>query len=95
VPDHDFLFALDLSDEPHFDRMLGDVAAAVLRYTGYDAASIDACTREIRAALASGVARGQSRCEMRFRASAGSMQISVTYDGGSTWRTTRPLPAES
>ena len=96
MPDHDFLFALDLSDEPHFDRMLAALSDAVLRYVGYDAAAMDAVTAELRTALADGVRNGRARCDVRFCASHGQLQITVAYAGGGpVWETTRTLPAES
>jgi hypothetical protein len=96
VPDHDFLFALDLSDEPHFDRMLAALSDAVLRYVGYDAAATGAMTAELRRALAHGVKDGCARCDVRFRASDGRLQITVAYAGGGpNWETTRALPSGS
>jgi hypothetical protein len=95
VSDHDFLFALDLSDEPHFDRMLQDLAAVVLRYVGFDAGRIAAVTGEVRTALHSGAAGGDTRCDVRFRADAGALRITVTFAGGRAWEATHALPAGS
>ena len=47
MSDHDFLFALDLSDERHFDTMLGDLADTVLKYVGYQPAAVE----ELRGAI--------------------------------------------
>ena len=93
MADHDFLFALDLSDEPHFDRMLQELAAVVLRYVGFDAAIVDTMTGDVRAALASGAAESHSRCDVRFHAGGGTLRISVAFAGGRTWETARQLPA--
>ena len=95
MPDHDFVFALDLSDEPHFDTMLRDLAAVVLRYSGYAPASAEAMIAEVRAALAAGVAAGRSRCHVQFAAGGGSLRITVAFAGGRTWETARALPAGS
>ena len=92
MSDHDFLFALDLSDEPHFDRMLQELSRVVLRYVGFDAASADAVTLDVRTALAHGVADGRARCDVRFRAAGGTLKISVEFVGGRTWETARALP---
>jgi hypothetical protein len=46
----------------------------------------------LRKALADGHRRGRTRCDLRFRAGAGELHISVAYEGGAEWRTTRPLP---
>ncbi len=95
MPDHDFLFALDLSDEPHFDRMLQELAAVVLRFVGFDAPVVDGMTRDVRAALTAGAAEGHGRCDVRFRAGDGTLRISVAFAGGRTWTTERALPAGS
>jgi hypothetical protein len=95
VADQDFFFALDLSDEPHFDRMLSALSDTVLRFVGYDAPAVDAVTAQVKTALADGVSRGRERCDVRFRASDGKLQISVAYPGGPTWELTRALPAPS
>jgi hypothetical protein len=91
----DFLFALDLSDEPHFDRMLRDLAAVVLRTVGFDAAAIDTVTRDVQAALAAGADATNTRCDVRFRAGDGTLWISVAFAGGRTWETAHALPARS
>lgn len=92
MPDHDFVFALDLSDEEHFDLLLQDVAVAVLRHVGYDAAAIEQVTGAVRTALR-GTADTSRRCTVRFHAYGGHLQIGVAYTGGDSWETTRPLPA--
>ena len=93
MTDHVFLFALDLSDEPHFDRMLQELSRVVLRYVGFDARIVDAVTHEVRAALATGVAEGRERCDVRFRADGGTLQISIVFAGGGSWEMARALPA--
>lgn len=89
---HEFLFALQLSDEPRFDAMLGELAAAVLGHVGYQAADIEELRGVLRGALASGLSNGQQRCDVQFRAQGGELHIVVAYAGGAEWRTTRPLP---
>jgi hypothetical protein len=92
VADHDFLFALELSDQAPFDRMLGQLTAAVLGHVGYAPAAVEEIAALLRVALASGAAAGNRRCDVRFRAHAGQLHILVSYHGGAEWRTTRPLP---
>ena len=92
MADHDFLFALDLSDEPHFDRMLQDLVAVVLRFVGFQAETIETVTADVRAALAGGAVEGAARCDVRFRAGGGTLRISVAFAGGRTWETARALP---
>jgi hypothetical protein len=92
VPDHDFFFALQLSDGPPFERMLAELTSAVLVHVGYAAAAVDELAGVLRKALADGHTRGRTRCDVRFRARSGELHISVAYEGGAEWRTTRPLP---
>ena len=92
MSDHEFLFALDLSDEPKFDTMLGELTGTVLKYVGYQPAAIDELRGAIKQALSAGASNGQGRCDVRFRAQQGQLVITVAYDGRDEWRTTRPLP---
>jgi len=88
----DFFFALDLSDHAHFERMMTDVIASVLRHAGYDAAASSAIGDELRRVLADGARQGDRRCDVKFQARDGTLSISVKYDRGTEWRTARPLP---
>jgi hypothetical protein len=98
VSDQDFFFALEMSDEPEFGRMLGDVVTAVLGHVGYAAPAIEELTTVLRGVLADGAASGRRRCDVRFQArasrpgQAGELQIVVARAGSAEWRTTRPLP---
>lgn len=89
---HEFVFALELSDEPYFDRMLAEVASAVLVHVGYQGAAIERLRAELRAALKTGAAAGHARCDVRFLAHSGQLHISIAYPGRDEWRATRPLP---
>ena len=95
MPDHDFFFALDLSDEPHFDRMLQDLSAVVLRYVGFDSGVAEAMTRDVRGALSAGSATTPGACDVRFAVRGGTLFISIAFAGGRSWETTHVLPAES
>ena len=90
MPDREFLFALELSDETHFDAMLRDLAGAVLAHVGYEEAAIAELRGVLRDALTA--RRKNARCHVRFHAGAGELQISVAFAGAAEWRTTRPLP---
>jgi hypothetical protein len=92
VSDHEFLFALELSDEKTFDGMLADLAHAVLVHVGLARPAIDELSRALHGALKDVATGGQRRCDVRFLAHAGELQILVTYGGGARWHTTRPLP---
>jgi len=93
VPDQDFFFALDVSGDSESDQMLAEVARTVLGQCGYATSAIDALTGELRAALAERVSDGRRRCDVRFRAAAGQLEIVVAGAGRPEWRTTWPLPA--
>jgi hypothetical protein len=92
VSDHDFLFALELSDEAPFERMLGQLTVAVLAHVGYAPTAVEEIAARLRDAFTSGAAAGNQRCDVRFRAHAGHLHVLVSYQGGAEWRTTRPLP---
>ena len=93
MPEQEFLFALDMSGEPPFDRMLADLARCVLGHVGYHSSAIDALIGQLGAALAERAANGRRRCEVRFRARAGELEIVVAGAGAPDWRTTCPMPA--
>lgn len=86
----DFLFAIDVSDEPVSDRMLADLAAAVSAYAGLGQETVDELNGALRQARAVGPAQG--RCRVRFQAASGTLTMSVACDGGPEWQTTRSLP---
>ena len=92
MPDQDFFFAVDMSDEPALDRMVGELTGVVLGHVGYAAAVKDDLTRVLHAALAERVASGQRRCTVRFLAGDGQLQVVIAGGGAPEWRTTRPLP---
>jgi hypothetical protein len=92
VPDHEFLFALDVSDEAHFDRMLSELTGSVLTYVGYPPAAVEEIRGALHGALKAGLSNGHQRCDVRFRAQSGELLITVAYAGGAEWRTARALP---
>jgi hypothetical protein len=92
VAGHEFVFALELSDEPYFDGMLADVTRAVLVHVGYQSAAIERLRSELVTALRAGAAAGHPRCGIRFSAHLGQLQITIAYPGRDEWRATRPLP---
>ena len=98
MSDQDFFFALEMSDEPEFVRLLGALVTAVLGHVGYAPPAIEELTTTLRGVVADGSAGGPRRCDVRFQAlaprpgQAGELQIVVARDGSAEWRTTRPLP---
>ncbi|MBI3491805.1 MAG: hypothetical protein HY047_08505 [Acidobacteria bacterium] len=92
MPDHDFLFALELSDETPFDDLLKDVIQAVLAHVSFAPATVDELTRTLRGVLVKGAAGGERRCDVRFQARGGQFEIAIAFAGDPRWRATRPLP---
>jgi len=93
VSDQDFVFALDVSDAPDSDQMVADLARTVLGQVGYASSAIAAVSGTLRTVLAERLAGGKGRCEVRFRAGGGQLEIVVAKAGRADWRTTWPLPA--
>jgi hypothetical protein len=92
VSEQDFVFALDLSGDPDSDQMVADLARTVLGHVGYANAAITEVSATLRSVLAERLAGGKSRCEVRFRAAAGELEIIVAGADRAEWRTTWPLP---
>jgi hypothetical protein len=92
VTDHQFRFALKISDLPRFDAMLGDLAACVLKQIGYPPAVIADILAKLREAIEAGSTGGVGGCDVQFRAEAGQLLIVVSYADGREWRVTRAFP---
>jgi len=92
VSEHEFLFALALSDEASFDRMLTDIAGAVFLHLGFARQAVDGLVADLRAALHGAVGASLRPCAVRFSVHAGEMEIVVAHEGAAEWRTRRTLP---
>ena len=92
MPDHDFLFDVDVSDEGPLDDMLDDLATRILGRVGYGTGVVEDIVRSVRAEVARCVSDGPPQCRVQFRARAGELQIVVTGSDGREWRNRRPLP---
>ena len=93
MSEQDFVFALDVSGDPDSDQMLADLTGTLLGQVGYPPEGIQPLIAEVRSALEGRTAGGKRRCEVRFRAHGGQLEIVVSGAGAAEWRTTRPLPA--
>ena len=93
VSDQDFVFALEVSGDPASDQMVAELARTVLGHVGYASSAIAALSAELRTALKERLFDGKGRCEVRFRAAAGQLEIVVAGADRAEWRTTWPLPA--
>ncbi|MBZ5557513.1 MAG: hypothetical protein LAO77_09610 [Acidobacteriia bacterium] len=92
MPDHEFLFALELSDETPFDDLLKDLIQAVLAHVSFAPSAVDELSGALRTVLAKGAADGKRRCDVRFQARDGQLEIAIGFAGAAAWRTSRPLP---
>ncbi|MBI3403309.1 MAG: hypothetical protein HY048_18000 [Acidobacteria bacterium] len=92
MADHDFLFALELSDETPFDDLLKDLIQAVLAHVSFAPAAVDELSGALRTVLTKGAADGKRRCDVRFQARGGQLEVAIGFAGAAPWRTTRPLP---
>ena len=90
MSDHEFLFALEMADDPDSHRMLDELCAAVLGYVGYPPKAIAEVNRDLHSAIAEG--NGFGRCGVRFVAQGGELHIVVARVGAGEWRTTCRLP---
>ena len=93
MSDHDFVFALEISGDADTGRMLGELCTAVLGHVGLGAPAIAELTSALSGAVAKNGANGACRCDVRFVARGGELQIVVACPGAAEWRTTRLLPA--
>ena len=92
MPDHEFFFEVDLSDEPQFDDMVRALVATILDHLGYPAGIASDTLALVHGELAKGAADGGRPCHIQFRAAAGELVLVVSYAGGHEWRTRQPLP---
>ncbi len=86
----EFLFALQLTDFADFDDMLRDLIVNVMDHLGYAGEAVSDVLAEVGGAFAG--LQACARCDLRFHAQRGTLQIVVTHGGGREWQTTRPLP---
>ena len=92
MSEHDFVFALEI-DAADSGRMLIEVCTAVLGHVGLGAPAIKELTQALSGALPQDGAKGGRRCDIRFVARGGELQIVVACAGAAEWRATRALPA--
>jgi hypothetical protein len=92
VADPIFFLVLNLSGADPSQGVIHSVASSVFEKLGFAGDTRGEALRELDAELGRAGARGAERCEIRFRADAGSLAISVHVGGRHEWRLTRPLP---
>jgi hypothetical protein len=94
VPGPQFYFALEFSSQSVPASLLGDLAAQVLGYAG--------CTRQELPELAGALeqaaeesAVGVRRCDVRFRAQNGTLEILVSSNAVGIFRISQAIPDRS
>jgi hypothetical protein len=89
VPEQEFIFSLELSDEAFFEGMVDQVARSVLMTLGCAGDRAD-LTRAVEQVVAA--AGRHSRCEVRFQTHDGKLRIVVSAGGHPSWHTAIALP---
>jgi hypothetical protein len=88
---HEFVFALELSDEARFDAMLTELAKAVFAATGCSGDALAVFRDRLREALPA-AANGHGRCDVRFHADGEKLHVAIHSPGQPERRTTFKLP---
>jgi hypothetical protein len=85
---HEFQFSIELSGAGASAEMLRDLALLILTQAGCEAARMDEAVQALQAAVASKMSPRGGIVHVRFRASAGELEIEVNAaDGRPAWRT--------
>ena len=89
MPDQEFIFSLELSDEAFCEGMVNDVARSVLKALGYagDPGDLTGAIGQVVAA-----AGRHSGCVVRFQTHDGKLRIAVSCGGHPSWQTVIALP---
>ena len=92
MPEHPFLFEVDLQDEAGFDDLVMALGTIVLGHFGYEPKAATETLAALCAELVRGSAAGVRRCQIQFLTAGAEMQIVVCCAGDPEWRTSRALP---
>jgi hypothetical protein len=71
--------------------LLDDLAAHVLAHVGSSKETVPQLTESLRKAVAEGAAGSDRRCDVRFHAQPGKLEIVVSANGGRIWQASVPL----
>ncbi len=85
-----FFFALEFSSQGVPADLLGDLATHVLAHVGASKNAVPELTVLLQKAVSQGAAAG-SRCDVRFQAQPGRLEIVVSSNGGRLWQTSVPI----
>jgi hypothetical protein len=89
VASQSFFFALEFSSQGVPGDLLGDLATHVLAHVGASTSAVPELTGLLQRAVSQGAAG--SRCDVRFQAQPGRLEIVVSSNGGRLWQTTVPI----
>ena len=89
MPEDEFIFSLELSDEAFCEGMVSEVARSVLKTLGYadDPEGLTSAVAQVVAA-----AGRHSRCEIRFQTRDGKLRIAISASGHPGWQAAVALP---
>ena len=85
-----FFFALELSSQGAPGSLLGHLASHVLSHVGCAPGEVPGLTEALQQAAEADVL-GSTRCDVRFRARHGTLEILVSSNGGRIWQTSHPI----
>ena len=91
MPPLQFYFALEFSSQGVSADLLDDLAAQVLTYVGASREAVPELTASLQKAVAEGSTGSDRRCDVRFHAQPGKLEIVVSSNGGRVWQTSMPL----
>ena len=92
MPSHDFVFALEFSSQGAPTSLVEDLASQVLRHVGCTLEVVPGLTAAFESAVAENSAGGRRRCDVQFRAHAGTLDVLISSNGGRVWQRTLSSP---
>jgi hypothetical protein len=78
---------LEFSSQGVSADLLDDLATHVLSYVGASREAVPGLTASLQKAVAEGAAGSDRRCDVRFHAQPGRIEIVVSSNGGRVWQT--------
>lgn len=88
---HDFLFALEFSSQGVSAALLTELASQVLSHVGSSQEAMPELAEALKTAVAAGLAAGERRCDVQFRAHGGALDVVVASNGGRIWQTSHRI----
>ena len=92
VPSHDFYFSLEFSSQGVPAALVDDLAVHVLRHVHVQESAASGLTEALEQAAGTSATGTPSRCDVQFRAQAGTLEVLVSSNGGRLWQTKVAIP---